>query len=273
VTVRLGISTYAFTWSVGVPGYPAPSQPWTVFDVLARAHDLGIRVVQIADNIPLHAMPDEERARLKADAEARGIALEIGTRGIRTPHLRTYLALAAYFASPILRVVMDTDDHHPSIAEAADLIRGVMPEFEAAGITLAVENHDRFRAHELIDLMERIDHPRVGICLDTVNSFGALEGPEVVVAALGPYVVNLHAKEFVVQRAPHKMGFSVFGAPAGQGMMNLPWLLDTLSRYGRDYSTIIESWPAPEATVDESAAKEQRWAQESTTYLRTLIKD
>ena len=46
-----------------------------------------------------------------------------------------------------------------------------MPEFRAAGIQLAVENHDRFPASVLARLVERLGPDQAGICLDTVNSF------------------------------------------------------------------------------------------------------
>lgn len=271
--MRLGLGSYALAWSIGVPGFPAPSRAWTAFDVLNFAHELGLGVVQFADNVPLHTMGAETVRHLLEEANALNIAVEVGTRGIAPDHLRLYLDYAKAFASPIVRVVLDTADHHPSIPEAAELIREVMPDYERAGVTLAIENHDRFKSRQLVELLTRINHAHVGICLDTVNSFGALEGPEVVVAALGPYVVNLHVKEFVVRRATHNMGFTVSGAPAGQGMLYMPWLLGELARYGRDFNAIIEAWPAPEATVDETAAKEQRWARESTLYLRGLIKE
>ncbi|MBW4436769.1 MAG: sugar phosphate isomerase/epimerase [Pleurocapsa minor GSE-CHR-MK-17-07R] len=271
--MRLGLGSYALAWSIGVPGFSAPSQAWTAFDVLNFAHELGLCVVQLADNLPLHTLGAETLRELRDKAAALNIAVEVGTRGIAPDHLRLYLDYAKTFASPIVRVVLDTADHHPSVPEAAGLIREVMPDYERAGVTLAIENHDRFKSRELVELLARIDHAHVGICLDTVNSFGALEGPEVVVAALGPYVVNLHVKEFVVRRAAHNMGFTVFGAPAGQGMLDMPWLLGELAQHGRDFNAIIEAWPAPEATTDETAAKEQRWARESTAYLRGLIKD
>ena len=78
--------------------------------------------------------------------------------------------------------------------------------------------------------LERVVRPRFGVCLDTVNSFGALEGPAVVVEALAPLAVNLHVKDFVVTRHSSQMGFTVEGRPAGQGSLDVPWLFRELSR-------------------------------------------
>ena len=51
--MRLGISSFTYVWSVGVPGFFAPSQPLAPGGLLEKAVQLGVRVVQIADNLPL----------------------------------------------------------------------------------------------------------------------------------------------------------------------------------------------------------------------------
>ena len=106
-----------------------------------------------------------------------------------------------------------------------------------------------------------------------MNSFGALEGPAVVIDTLAPFVVNLHLKDFTIARLPHMMGFAVGGAPAGQGRLDVPSLLDTLRRYGRNPNAILELWPPPESNPEATVAKEEQWAKESVAYLRTLIPD
>lgn len=273
MTVKLGIGSYAFAWGIGVPGYPQPDAPMRYTDLLQITADLGLAVAQIADNLPLHTLDDSERAALKAFADAHGLAVEVGTRGIAPAHLRQYLQIAADFDSPILRVVVDTADHHPDVPEIIDTLRGILPEFERHDIILAIENHDRFRAVQLVQVMQALDSPYVGICLDTVNSFGALEGPAVVVEQLGPYVVNLHVKDFKIARVDHNMGFVLEGAPAGEGMLDVPWLLAALDGNGRDYSAIIELWPAPEADMAATVAKEMAWAQQSVRTMRQWIKE
>jgi len=113
----------------------------------------------------------------------------------------------------------------------------------------------------------------VGICLDTVNSFGALEGPETVVETLGPWTVNLHVKDFAIERVSHAMGFVVEGKPAGRGRLNVPWLLEKLRALGRDPNAILELWTPPGATLEETIAREAEWAEDSIKYLRSLIPD
>jgi sugar phosphate isomerase/epimerase len=268
--MQLGISSFAFAWAVGVPSHP-PAHPMTVHDLLARAVELGVSLVQYGDNAPLDRLPEVELQSLAGRAREIGVKIEVGTRGIGEDNLRRYLDLAEQFRSPILRVVVDTAQHHPNADEIVARLRAILPRFASAGVVLAIENHDRFRATALATMLERIDNSHIGICLDTVNSFGALEGPDVVLDALGAWVVNLHVKEFVVRRANHNMGFVVEGAPAGQGMLDVPWLLGRLRELGRDPNAILEQWTPPEPDLAATIAKEDAWAVASIAYLRQLI--
>ena len=138
---------------------------------------------------------------------------------------------------------------------------------------MALENHDRFTTHDFLHILEIINSPYLGICLDTVNSFGALEGPEVVITALAPWTVNLHVKDFIIRRADHLMGFTIEGTPAGRGHLNIPSILEELVKHGRSPNAIIELWTPPETSLDETIAKEHCWAQESVRNLRAFIQD
>jgi sugar phosphate isomerase/epimerase len=90
---------------------------------------------------------------------------------------------------------------------------------------------------------------------------------------LALWVVSLHIKDFTISRAWHMMGFEIAGAPAGRGMLDIPWLLAELRAAGRDPNAILELWPAPEANVQSTISKEQEWTRESVRYLRNLIPD
>ncbi|MHB1294819.1 MAG: sugar phosphate isomerase/epimerase family protein [Anaerolineae bacterium] len=267
----LGIGSYTYTWAIGIPGYPQPEKPLRHTELLERAARLGVQVVQYCDNLPLGDLTTDELTALLRQADALGIGVEVGTRGIDPAHLRAYLRVSARAQSRVLRVVFDTATHRPGVAEAQDTLRPLLPEFAAAGVCLAIENHDRFKAADLAALVERLASPFVGICLDTANSFGALEGPDVVLAALGRHTVNLHVKDFVVRRADHMLGFMVEGAPAGRGQLNVPWLLGELVGLGRDPNAIIELWTPPAPTLAETLAREEAWAAESVAALRPLI--
>jgi sugar phosphate isomerase/epimerase len=225
--MKLGISSYTYPWAVGLPGC-LPDRPMTAEGLLAKAVSLDLALVQICDNLPLDRLSEADLNSFERLAVEFQINIEIGTRGINLDHLRTYLRLAERFRSPILRTITDTARDQPSEDEVVETLKKVMPDFERAGVCLAIENHDRFNVKTLARILERIGSRHAGICLDTANSFGALEGPEVVAEVLAPWAVNMHVKDFIVQRAANQMGFCIEGRPAGAGQLDIPGLIEGL---------------------------------------------
>ncbi len=268
--MKIGIGTYTYTWAIGVPGHP-PQQPLDAFGLLAKAQQLGVQVVQFCENLPLTGLSETELAALIGHAHSRGISLEIGTRGLNPENLRAHLRLAVRLGCGFVRLVIDSAGDEPSAEEAVRRLAPLMPEWAAAGVRLGIENHDRFSAAVLAEMVRQLGEDRAGIVLDTVNSFGALEPPATVVKILAPYVVSLHVKDFVVRRMDHRMGLVIEGRPAGAGRLDIPGTLDELRAAGRDFNAIVELWPPPAARLEQTLDCESDWAESSVRYLRTLI--
>jgi sugar phosphate isomerase/epimerase len=268
--MRLGISSYTYTWAVGVPGH-LPPRPLSAADLVRRAAEKGLGCVQVADNLPLDALADAERRELRTLAAELAVAIEVGARGLTPDRLERYLDLAVFFHSPVLRFVVDGPGYAPSLDEVVAVIGAALPRLRETGVRLAVENHDRLRSAEFRDIVLRTDPERVGICLDSVNSMGAGESVREVVTALAPHTLNLHVKDFTVERVSHKMGFVVTGVPAGQGMLDLPWLLGEIRGHGRCQSAILELWTPPAGAIEETVAREASWADESLRFLKPLF--
>lgn len=256
--VRLGISSYAFAWSIGVPGY-SPDKPMNAFDLLKSASKLGIQLVQIADNLPLHKLENAELDRLIGLASDLNIDIEIGTRGITNDNILKYLKIAKLFKSSILRVVIDTPENHPTEDEIVSIIKSLVPKLQDAGIILAIENHDRFSSKMLSRIIHRIDSRNVGICLDSTNSFATLERPYEVAKELGELVVNIH------------LGFIIEGTPAGEGMLNIPCFLKEILKYQRNPNVIVELWTPPENNINATIEKEKQWVELSVKNLLNIL--
>jgi sugar phosphate isomerase/epimerase len=265
--MRLGISSYAFGWSVGVPGYPPPS-PFSEHDLIDFAKRFGLHVVQFGDHVPLHTFTAARLSALKNAAAAARITLEIGARGLTIEHLNRYVALARELDAPLVRFVIDGPNYEPATDDAIAIVREALPSLASANVTLGIENHDRFPARTLRDMIEKIGSAQVGICLDTANSLGAGEGLGHVLDQLAPHTVNLHVKDFVISRVPYAMGFTITGRPAGQGVLDVVALRDAVATHGRCRSAILETWTPPETTIAATIEKERRWAEESVAYLK-----
>ena len=267
--MRIGLSTYALAWSIGVPGHH-PEEPLTVIEVLHLAASLGAECIQIADNIPLDKYDEQMLSLIKGTAEKLALPIEVGMRGLTLEAVHRYLHLADYFSSPILRVVIDRTPYFPDQKEVLSTIHQVLPTLQRKNIRLAIENHDRFSSHELVSLVEESDREWIGICLDSVNSLGSGEGFASVSKTLMPYTINLHIKDYKIVRKNHQMGFDIIGTPAGMGLLPIPHLLTELSRHGRCQSALLELWPRPEEHLTDTINKERLWLRESMQYLLKL---
>ena len=268
--MKLGISSFTYGWAVGIEGN-MPQKPMTEQDLIAQTLYFGLHCLQIGDNLPVHTFSKERLENFKNQLVLNNIRIEIGARKMTAEHLQTYLDLAYFLGAPLVRFIIDGDDYEPTIEEVVSTIKNTLPFLHQHQISIGIENHDRLKANELASIMEKIGDKYVGICLDCVNSMGAGEGLEYVAEILAPYTINLHLKDFTVQRLSHKMGFKVLGAPAGTGLTNVPFLLDKVSNYGRCQSTILEQWVVPEKDTAASIEKEKAWAEQGITYLKNFI--
>ncbi len=262
-----GISSFTYGWNIGIDHH-LPAKTMSVLDLVGKTLEFELRCLQIGDNLPLHLLPESLLQTLKQQINQHLIRLEIGARGLTPGHLDTFLKLAAFLEAPLVRFVIDSVGYEPDDKEVEAIIKGFLPQLHQQNCTLGIENHDRFKARDLARIMRNIDDEKVGICLDCANSLGAGEGLEWVTKQLAPYTVNLHIKDFTIERFSHKMGFLIEGCPAGKGMMDLAWMQKELARYGRCQSAVLELWTPPENTLDATAQKEKKWAEESVAYLK-----
>jgi sugar phosphate isomerase/epimerase len=269
--MKLGIGTYCYMWAIGFQG-AQPAKPLDAFGLLERARALGVKVVQIGPNLPLTSLTEAELDRLVEQAHAWHIELELATRGLEAGHLRHQMALAKRLASPLLRTIAEINGKPVGASETLGYVREILPLFQAEEVVLGLEN-GRMPAEELRWVMEQAASPYLGIVLDTVNSLAVPEGWRHVALTLAPYTVCLHVKEFIVQRVWSMMGFTVEGRPAGQGQLDIPWLVETVLAAGGGGNAILELWPPEQMTLQESIDLEEAWVVESIRYLRTQIRD
>ena len=268
--MRIGIGTYTYTWAIGVTG-SLPAYPMDAKKLIGKAAELGVSCVQIADNMALAELGKPALTEIKEYAATKGIAIEVGGRGLTEENLDRHINLASFFNAPVLRMVIDQGTYKPSGDITTGVIRNALGNLAAAGVVLALENHDRLPASAFKKIIGEVDSRYAGICLDCVNSMGIGEGLETVVANLAPYTVNLHVKDFIVKRVSHMMGFVVEGVPAGQGFLDLPHLLKALEPYGKCKSAILELWTPPENNLTGTLEKEEAWARESIVYMKKTI--
>ena len=133
-------------------------------------------------------------------------------------------------------------------------------------VVLAIENHVDLLADEMLDLMSTVDHPALGVCLDTANNLRMFEDPVVVAEKLAPYVRAAHVKDVAAFRgSPRDFSFWP-SVPLGHGLIDLPRILGILKRAGYDGLLALEiDYLHPDYPDDEAAIAQ------SLAYLRTAL--
>ncbi len=275
--MKLAISSYTFSWGFGTSGYPQPAEPLTPERLIGIAASLGVSTVQIADNAPLDELDRVRVDELFARAREDGIALELGTGGTEPDNLLRYLELATRCEARVLRSVprgtvsMGDDEADRAFTDATVAsVSAVVDDFEAAGVTLCLENYEGYSVHSLRRAVDRIGSARVRVCLDSLNSLGRSEGYETVVHALADVTGNLHVKDYRARRLDHRLGYLVEGTPAGEGDLPVRALLRSVPP---EVSVVLEQWTPWSGSIEETSALEMDWARRSVASLAPLVEE
>jgi sugar phosphate isomerase/epimerase len=211
--MRLGLSSFIYRYAASSD--PRNAAPMSSATLLRRAYAYGLDAVQFSDNMPLHTLSRQALGALRDLAGELGVGIEVGARGVHQAYLDEYVSLALFFHSRALRLVLDEPD--PQRAEAG--LRRLLPRMVEANLPLAIENHGELPAEALAALVERVGHPLLRYCVDVANNLILLERPLETMTPLAGRALQLHLKDYVVQRAP--VGYRIAGTVLGEGSLDL----------------------------------------------------
>lgn len=263
-----GLGSYAFRWSVGHKDL-VPPRPMSPHDLITVTGDLGLSVLQYADNVPLEGLSGDELERLRHAADARKITLEIGIQTFDADLLKRYFSIAKRLNAKIIRIALDAADAKTPLDRLAQDVAAVLPAAEKAGCRLAIENHFDFPSPRMVSLLKLVDDDRVGVCLDVANSICAGEWPQETVALLAPWTINLHLKDYVIAPDPYGVGFRIQGCPLGEGRTHINAVLKALDH--RAMSVIYEHWLPWPGSFEEAQQAEHKWANLGASKLKGLL--
>jgi hypothetical protein len=270
--MKLGISSYTYPWAIGLPGAP-PAQPLKPLQLLEKARELGVGLVQFGPNLPLDRLPETELKEVVKRASSWNIDLEMATVGIEPARLRQQIEFGKQIGAILLEVAPENSDGGiPMRGEIANSLRAVVGDLENRKFRLAIDN-SRISAQDLNQLIEPLRSLWLGVAIDTVKPLAIPQEWQLSVRVLAYRTMSVHLKDFVVRPAPHGMGFNVTGCPVGKGKLDVSWLVKSFAALRITPSTLVELWTPEQKTLEETIALEDAWAKQSVDYVRGFIPD
>lgn len=261
--MAIGLSTYAFFWrhSNRVPA------PMGLDAMLENTAELGGQVFQICDYAGVERLSVDGLEKLRQRAEALGVVLELGTRGLKADHLGLYLRLAQALDAKILRSMFNAPDSRPTLVEAQRQLARILPDFERSRVALCIETYEQVPTADNLALVKHFNSPWLGICLDPANCVAALETPREVISSTAPYVLNLHVKDFAFSRRDGWVGFTFAGCPLGEGLLDYDAMIAEVKPAARGINQIIEHWLPWQEDAAATCAMEDAWTRHNIEFL------
>ena len=270
--MKLGISSNTYAWAVGLPCMK-PEQPLSAMELLERAAELGVGIVQFGSNLPLEHLPQSELREVLEHARSWGIDIEMATRGIEPPHLKNQIAFAKRNGIIVLQTTPELQDGNiPLQTEVRNCLLAIVNDLERAEIPLAIDN-SRVPAPTLNEVLSSIGSPWLGAALDTVAPLAICEGWTLSVRILAHRTITVHVKDFCTRAGPFGVGLITEGRQVGTGQLNFPWMVRSLSALRVHPSLIVESWTPQQGTLQETVVLEDTWARRGLDFARRFMPD
>lgn len=237
----LGLHTYSlYLHGIG-QAWAGFKLPWprqlTTLELLDEAVRMGLDGLHLDDGVLENLDPAFLR-EINIAAVERGLYLEynfsmdLGGMGIGIQHdLEGAIATAANLGADIVKVSMDlkrprpvsASRFHPAVMEQmksfGSRLKASAPVAEDAGIRIAVENHCDSFSEEILWLLDLVDHPAVGACIDTVNALMVMEDPMQAIANLAPRAYTNHFRDDRIEF--QRYGFKLTGTAVGEGDIDI----------------------------------------------------
>ena len=135
--MKLGLGSYSYRWSIGHKDR-VPSKPLNCLELLDITSELGLGVLQIADNMPVHNIATQTLDDLSKLANSREIDLEIGLQSFSLEITKEYLQIAERLNAKILRIALDGNDVQTSDDNIAKEVKNILPTAEKIKCKIAI---------------------------------------------------------------------------------------------------------------------------------------
>ncbi len=168
---------------------------------------------------------------------------------------------ARKIGAKVMRVVGSSlmfrfEDHQQQIKRLARMFKEAVKVAEDAGVKMAVENHIDFTGDEILQLLEEVGSPCLGLNFDTGNFARLLDDPIKAMEKLARHTLATHIKDLKVNSAAAVDDWYFFSTtPVGDGFIDNLKLARLLKNAGYEGFLAMElDFLHPDYNADEDAA-------------------
>ncbi len=281
--MKIGIDSYSYHRYFGEV-YPRiqkrPRRKRDVWWFLDRAAELGVAGVSL-ESCFLEPLTDRKLQRLRRRLDELELervwawghptGLKSGTDRAALEDLIRHIGIARSLGANVMRIVGGSrfttppswSQHKRKLTAA---LRRAAKAAEAAGVVLALENHIDLTADQMLEVLDAVNSPFLGVCLDTANNIRMFEDPIEVVRKLAPHTRATHLKDVKPWRgSPREFSFWA-SVPLGQGIIGIDEVIRLLRRAKyRGLLAIEIDFLHPDYGDEDDAVAQ------SVAYLRSLL--
>ncbi|EZH78734.1 xylose isomerase [Ectopseudomonas composti] len=255
--MKIAIDSYCYHRYFGEV-YPNLEQPpayrMTLDDFIGRARAHEVQGVSI-ESFMLDDSSPANLERLRGLLDDAGLelvwawghphGLGSGARAEELVDLQRHVDIANALGAGVMRICAGgrrtrPESWHEHKAQLLPLLQRAADYAAGQGVVLAMENHVDLLAAEALELLEAVDNPALGVCLDTANNLRMFEDPMQVIELLAPHAKATHIKDICAFRgSPREFSFWP-SVPLGEGLIDIPRTLQLLRQHGFDGLLALE---------------------------------
>jgi len=274
--VKVGIDSYCYHRFFGevYPQQQAPSREMSLEDFIDRAHELQVDGVSLEscfvprkdDPGYLHSIKSrlDEYSFDRVYAWGHADGLEGGKSETEYNEMIRSLDHAQQIGANVMRVVGSSftfrfENHQEQIDRLVTMFKAAVQVAADYDIKLAIENHIDFTGQEILQLLEEVDSPYLGLNFDTGNFARLLDDPVRAMEKLAPHTLATHIKDLKVNPEAAVDDWYFFSTtPVGDGFIDNLQLARLLKKAGYQGFLAMElDFLHPTYNADEDAAVAQ----------------
>lgn len=287
----LHLSGFGESWGFQSEGKTyAFEKVMTLDDLMDLAVKEGIQVLHITLVDLDNDVTPEHLAAVKANAAKHGLDLELNI-SLNAPSdprvnatIEDALEIGHAIGAKMVKFSLDVEHPHPishacmcpeAMAQIADItlrFKKNIPTIEKYGMKIAIENHCDMFADEVIYMVEKLHHPLIGACCDTINSLMLAEGIEECVRKMAPYCYCVHFCDNRVFADPD--GTHSLGCAIGDGDVDVIEVMKILREQAPEELDTIDleiEMPLSGYTLEEGRKEEIDAMRKSIKYMNDVL--